>query len=121
MQFISRKFHALLDYISGIILVIAPGVFNFHHVTAATVVSVFSGILILVMAIVTDYEGGLTQKIPMFMHLNVDMLLGVFLCMSPATLGFSEVVYLPHWVMGLLSLLAGLFTVRTSLSDAHKN
>jgi len=117
MYRISTKFHAVLDYLSGTLLLTAPWIMHFSASSGATTVSVFSGVVILMMSMMTDYEGGLALHIPMFMHLNIDVLLGIFLTLAPWLLGFKDEVYLPHLVIGLFSIFAGLFTVRDSLTE----
>ncbi|AOM78887.1 SPW repeat domain-containing protein [Pedobacter steynii] len=121
MHFISRKFHAVLDYLSGLTLLVAPWAMGFSESSGGGTVAVFAGVVILIMSVMTDYEGGRLAHIPMSMHLNIDLLIGIFLCVSPALLGFKDHVYMPHLLIGLLSIFASLFTVRTSLSDQHKN
>jgi hypothetical protein len=115
MKIISRRFHAVLDYLSGIILIAAPWLLQFRDSSTGAAVAIFAGVLILGMSIMTNYEGGLVRAIPMGIHLNLDVLLGVLLTLSPWILNFKEEVYLPHVIMGLLALFSGLFTTRTSL------
>jgi hypothetical protein len=116
MHIITRKIHAVLDYLSAILLICAPWAFNFNDSVTATQLTVGAGVLIAVMSAMTDYEGGLIRLIPMSVHLNMDILLGVLLFASPWIFGFNKEVYLPHVIMGLYSILTGILTVRTSLS-----
>jgi hypothetical protein len=115
MKIISRKFHAVLDYLSAIVLIAAPWLLGFSDSSTATTVAVLAGILILGMSLLTNYEGGVLRTVPMAMHLNMDILLGIVLALSPWIFGFKDEVYLPHVIMGLLALFSGLLTVRTSL------
>jgi hypothetical protein len=115
MKIISRKSHAVLDYLSAIVLIAAPWLFRFSDSNTATTVAVLAGILILVMSLMTNYEGGILRNIPMAMHLNMDILLGIVLALSPWIFGFKDEVYLPHLIMGLLAIFSGALTVRTSL------
>jgi len=115
MKILSRKFHAVLDYMSGIVLIAAPWALHFEEVTAATTTAIVAGALILLMSLMTSYEGGIIRIVPMPMHLNMDVLLGLILAASPWLVGFNYEVYLPHLIMGILTLLSGLTTVRSSL------
>ena len=117
MKIISRKFHAVLDYLSGIILIIAPWVLNFNDSNTGSAVAVVAGVLILIMSVITDYEGGVMRSISMSTHLNMDIALGILLAASPWLFGFYTEVYLPHLIMGLLAIAAGFLTVRSSLSN----
>lgn len=117
MKIISRKFHAVLDYLSGVLLIIAPWVLDFNESNVASAVAVVAGVLILIMAIMTDYEGGLVRTIPMSTHLNMDIILGILLAASPWLFNFNEEVYLPHLILGILSIASGLLTDRVSLGN----
>lgn len=114
MRFISRKFHAVLDYMSGILLIASPWLFNFEDVDAAKWVAIIVGAMILLMSFMTDYEGGGKKVISMSTHLTVDVITGIFLAASPWLFNFDEMVYLPHLILGILEIGAGLFTVRES-------
>jgi hypothetical protein len=46
----------------------------------------------------------------MKVHLFLDVLSGIFLAASPWLLGFSDRVCLPHLVLGILEISAGLLT-----------
>jgi len=118
MRFISRRFHAVLDYILGIALIAAPWFFNFHDIAAARWSAVAVGVLILIMSFITDYEGGSKKILSMNTHLTMDILAGLFLAASPWLFNFDEIVYMPHLVVGILEMGAGLFTERRS-QHAH--
>ncbi|HEY0056769.1 MAG TPA: SPW repeat protein [Pedobacter sp.] len=120
MRFISRKFHAVLDYITGILLIAAPWLFNFEDVDSAKWVAIAVGILILGLAFMTDFEGGSKKAISMSGHLTMDVITGIFLAASPWLLNFDEYVYLPHLIVGIMEIGAGLFTEKTS-QHAHKD
>lgn len=114
MKVINTTLHAVLDYLSAIVLVACPWVLRFNESTTATAVAVFAGILIFIMSILTDYEGGSIHIIPMRVHLNIDLILGILLAASPWILGFKDEVYVPHLALGIIAIIASLFTVRTS-------
>ena len=114
MRFISRKAHAVMDYVVGILLIAAPWIFGFSDVTAAKWCAITVGVLTLVMSLMTDFEGNRKKPIPMATHLTMDVIMGIFLAISPWLFGFNDVVYLPHLVVGLLAIGAGLCTVRTT-------
>lgn len=114
MRFISRKSHAVLDYIMGILLIVAPWLFGFSAIEAARWCAVAVGVLIILMSLITDYEGGAKKILSMGTHLNMDVVAGIFLAISPWLFGFNELVYLPHLIFGILEIGAGLFTIRTS-------
>jgi uncharacterized membrane protein len=118
MKFISRKTHAIMDYIMGVILIVAPWLLGFADNEQATWSAVAVGILMLAMSLITDYEGGLIKAVPMAVHLGMDVFAGLFLAISPWLLGFHSEVFLPHLVLGILEIGAALSTDRTSLHSA---
>ena len=120
MRFISRKFHAVLDYIVGILLIAAPWLLNFDDIEAAKWTAGGGGALILLMSFVTDYEGGGRKMLSMSTHLTMDVIAGLFLAASPWIFNFDEQVYLPHLIVGILEMGAGLFTERRS-QHAHSS
>jgi hypothetical protein len=121
MRFISTKMHGVLDYVVGVLLIAAPWLFGFANGTAAQWVPVVIGILVIVMSVLTDYEMGAMKVIPMRTHLTMDVIAGIFLAASPWVFGFADQVYLPHLVVGLFSIGAGLFTETTSHTQGYKD
>lgn len=114
MRFISTKFHAVLDYIGGILLIASPWLFNFVDIEGARWVAIGVGVVALVMSFMTDYEGSGKKPISMSGHLTMDVIAGIFLAASPWLFNFAEFVYLPHLVIGILEIGAGLFTEKSS-------
>jgi hypothetical protein len=112
MRFIPTRFHGILDYIVGILLIIAPWILNFSDVDYATWTAVIAGIIVLVQAVFTDYEVGIIPKIPMKSHLMTDFGLGVILAISPWLFDFDERVFLPHLIVGIFIVLSSLTTHR---------
>lgn len=109
--FISTKFHAVLDYVGGILITASPWIFGFYKVGgAALFLPLVLGILQMTMVIFTKHEGGLIKVFPLQLHLILDMLVGFVLLVSPFLYGFYSFVFLPHVLLGLLSLSAALFT-----------
>ena len=113
MKPISTKVHGILDYLSGALLIASPWLFDFADHETARWVAIGVGIAVLGLSIFTDYEAGLVRKIPMSVHLTMDLLAGVLLAASPWLFGFSDRVYLPHLVLGIMEIGASLLTQRT--------
>lgn len=102
--------HAYLDYGTALILLTGPWIFYFNDTYLPKVVSVVSGCLILLLSALTRYEGGIFLAIPMKGHLFMDVLLGLFLALSPWLFGFEQQTFLFHLTIGLFSVFAGVFT-----------
>lgn len=112
MRFIPTRFHGILDYVVGLVLIASPWLFGFSDVQWATWTIVIAGIAALGQTIMTDFEVGIIHKIPMQTHLMVDFGLGVILALSPWMFNFAEEVYTPHLIGGIFSILASLTTHR---------
>jgi len=122
MRFIPTRFHGMLDYIVGIIFIVAPWAFDFSDNSYATWSMVIAGIVVLLYSAFTNYELGLVKKIPMTSHLMIDFALGVILALTPWMFSFADEVYVPHVVGGVFSILASLTThlvPSTSYRTAH--
>ncbi|MCK8495158.1 SPW repeat protein [Spirosoma sp. RP8] len=109
---VSTKEHAVLDYLVGTVMIGVPWLLGFSHDLRALWPLVTAGGLVLLLAVVTDYEGGLVKQLLMMLHLAFDRLIGSLLGASPWLLGFANRIFLPHLILGLLLLALGLLTER---------
>jgi hypothetical protein len=121
MRFISTKMHGVLDYVVGVLLIAAPWLFNFNDGTAAQWVPVIIGLAVILMSVMTNYEAGMMKTIPMSTHLTMDVVVGIFLAASPWLFGFADQVYLPHLIVGLLSIGTGLCTETTPHTQGYRD
>lgn len=110
MRFIPTKIHGILDYLMGILLMVSPWIFGFANGGYAQWVPFIIGIMIIGQSLFTNYEVSLIQRISMRMHLNMDVITGLVLAVSPWLFGFADLVYLPHLIFGLLEIGAALTT-----------
>ena len=110
MRFIPTSTHGVLDYLVGLLLIAAPWLFGFALGGPETWVPVLLGAGTLLYSLFTDYELGLVRRIPMPVHLTLDGLAGAFLAISPWMLGFAEIVWVPHVIVGLFEVLAAAMT-----------
>jgi hypothetical protein len=75
---------------TGLLLLLAPNLLGFSQVGGAAVwVPRIAGMIILLQAMMTDYELGVVKMVPIRMHLMADYGLAAFLLVSPWLLGFS--------------------------------
>jgi hypothetical protein len=90
MKIIPKFYHGVLDYLSGLLLLAAPNLFGFAEIGGATVwVPRIVGIMILLQALMTDYELGVMKIVPISMHLMMDYVIGAFLFVAPFVFGIS--------------------------------
>lgn len=95
MRFMPTHVHGLLDYLVGLLLIAAPWVFNFDRGGAETWVPIILGAGALAYSLLTDYEPGVTERLPMGTHLRFELLSGIHLSASLWLFGFREFVYVP--------------------------
>ncbi len=110
MRFISTQVHGVLDYIIGVLLILAPWVLGFAEGGAATWLPVIIGAAIIIYSLFTDYEFGMVRQLSMRAHLWLDGILGALLAVSPWLFNFDEFVWIPHVLVGVVLVLAALFT-----------
>lgn len=117
MRFISTRIHGMLDYGAGLLLIVAPWLFGFGDGGAETWLPVILGISTIGYSLLTDYELGIARVIPMATNLMLDIASGLVLAVSPWVFGFADDVWVPHVILGLLEIGAGLMTRTTPDTD----
>ena len=110
MRFIPTRVHGALDYLMGLLLLVAPYLLGFADGTAAQYVPQALGVAMLGASLLTDYELGLVRVIPMPMHLLLDLASGALLAASPWLFGFADRLFWPHLILGLLEIGSALMT-----------
>jgi hypothetical protein len=112
MRFLPTSVHAVMDYLGGLVLLLAPLLWlNDPDVPQAAVwTPVILGALMLAQSLITDYELSLANLLPMSAHLGMDFLAGVVLALSPWMFGFAEVVWAPHLILGIMEIGASVVT-----------
>lgn len=104
MKPITSRTHGLLDYIVGVVLIIAPFLLGFANDGPAMWVPIILGAGVILYSLLTHYEYGMVAAIPLPFHLVLDALGGVFLAASPWIFGFAEYIWVPHVLFGLLEI-----------------
>jgi hypothetical protein len=114
MRFMSTRAHATLDLLVGIVLILAPNIFGFSAAGGAAVtIPRVLGILIILDGLVTDNGMSLAKLISMRAHLTLDLVVGLFLAVSPWLFSFHNQgtsAWLPHLIIGLLIIGNSLIT-----------
>ena len=113
MRFIPTRVHGMMDYLMGVVLIAAPWLFGFDEGGAKTWLPVVLGTGVILYSLFTDYELAVVRRIPMSVHLMLDLAGGVVLAASPWIFGFADDVWVPHVVLGLLEIGAALTTHTT--------
>ncbi len=108
-RIIKTRWHAFLDYMTALLLLISPWLFDFTRDTLSTRIGVISGAIVLIMSVFSRNEGGLIRVIPMPIHLIMDIVLGFAILILP----YLPTQELPHIVLllvGLMLICSGIFT-----------
>jgi hypothetical protein len=96
MKPISTRFHGLLDYAAGMILIL-PWIAEYFQNGKDTWLLALVGATTIILSLFTDYEYGLVKLIPMKLHLFLDVLMALFLVAVPFL--FPLVHYYFYWPM----------------------
>lgn len=117
MKRISSRAHGVLDYVVGVLLIIAPYLFGFADNEPARNAAWIVGGASLLYSLVTAYELSIAKLIPYRVHLGLDLVAGLFLALSPWLLNFADEVFAPHLIVGLLEIGAALMSRPASSAD----
>lgn len=116
---IPLKVHNILDYVGGLLLLLTPSLFGFADIDAARNFFVFGGMALIGYSLFTNYEIALWRKIPLGVHMALDVVLGVAAILAPYVFGYSLLLtgtqLAAHWVAGLGVI--GLVALTSRKSD----
>lgn len=104
MKMISTKLHGALDYLVSALIIALPWMGGFHFGGPETWVLVAAGSSSIFYSLLTRYETGVLPMIPMRAHLFLDFLSAVMVGLSPWLFDFSDVIFLPHVIVGAAEL-----------------
>ena len=110
MKFIDRNTHGFLDYVVFLMIILSPWLLSYFYGGIETWFPIVLGVLIIVTSVLTDFDLGIFKIIPMKYHLIIDVTLGSFLALSPWLLGFSQLVYFPHLIFGIIEIALAIIT-----------
>lgn len=117
MRIVPTHAHAVIDYLTGLLLIALPWLLGFAHGGIAQWLPVVLGLGIIASSLLTDYELGAMRLIPMPVHLALDGAAGCVFALAPWLFGFSDRVWLPFLLIGLFEVMVSLITSRTPADD----
>ncbi|MHA4846797.1 SPW repeat domain-containing protein [Flavitalea antarctica] len=120
MKLISSRVHGYLDYIVGALLVATPWLFGFARGGAETWVFIAQGTLAILYSLLTNYELGVVRILSMRVHLVLDLAASLFLAFSPWIFGFSDYIWVPHIIFGIMEILVVALSVSTSGTEVKQ-
>ena len=105
-RIITPRVHGLLDYMSAIVLILAPSVLELNEISPyAYWLSVIAGIILILYSLMTDYEFSIGMLIPLKTHLVIDFSAGVLFILWPFIFNFTGLALAYYLVMGFGVLL----------------
>jgi hypothetical protein len=117
MRVLPTRIHGIMDWIMGVLLIALPFALNLDISAPEGWLPLVLGIAMLGLSSFTDYEAGLVRRIPMPTHLMIDAVSGALLALSPWLFGFSDHVWAPHLVLGVIELGTAAIT---QLKPTHR-
>ena len=114
---IPRLAHGLIEYLVGIFLIAAPFLLGYDDNNMPLGVSIATGVVILVLAAITQGPTGLVQQLPVSAHVTFDFLLAIFLIAAPFILGFGDDAA-PRNLFIALGVVHLLISIGTRYRDA---
>lgn len=112
MQIINSRVHAIIDYVVGALLIIAPYLFGFATGGIEQWLPQLLGAATIAMSLLTQYEFSVAKLIPLPTHLGLDAASGVLLAVSPWLFGFAGIIWWPHLLVGLMEIVVVLTSKR---------
>ena len=110
---IPLRTHAIIDYVVGVLLILAPFILGFAYGGPVMWVPIILGASILVYSLFTRYQLSISGVIPFSVHLGLDVAGGLVLLVSPWLFGFADVIWWPHVLVGVAELLVVAMTDRS--------
>ena len=100
-RFVTKQFHAYLDYPVAIALMVLPFVLGLGASNPlALVIAPVVGITAFLLTVFTDHQLGMVRVLPYRFHLAVDLAVGVVFLILPFALGFSGLDAAFYWING---------------------
>ncbi len=108
MKIISPTQHGYLDYVTVILLLVAPTLIGLTGIAAIT--AYVLACIHLTMTLITDFPLGIAKLIPFSVHGWVERAVGPALVLLPFVLGFGTPARKFYIAVGIVIILVGLFT-----------
>ncbi len=108
----TSRVHGVIDYLTGVLLIIAPILLGFANGGPEQIVPQALGGLIIVVSLITAYEISVAKIIPYRLHLLIDVVQAVVLLGSPFVLGYATRIWWPHVLVGVVEIVVVIFSLR---------
>ncbi len=110
---ISQPIHGMIEYAAAALFLVAPFAFDFDG--GPTAVSITVGVLLIVIAAITNGPTSIVNSLPVSVHVVLDYALAAVLIAAPFLFGYSDetnptVFFIAIGVAHLLITIATRFT-----------
>lgn len=112
---IDTRTHAIIDYATGSLLIIAPYLLGFATGGVTQWLPQIIGVAIIGMSLMTRYELSMAKVVPLNVHLGIDIATGILLAASPWLFGFADLIWWPHLLVGLMEIVVAMMTKRDAV------
>jgi hypothetical protein len=109
---ISVQVHSVLDYVYGMLLVIAPWMFGFSGEASAQTMAVGFGVASMLWSAFTAYPASLVPFLPFRVHLWLDVLSGIMLIVAPILMPISPTAQTVLISFGCIAMIVAALTRR---------
>ena len=107
-----RIINGVLNYALAMLLIVSPWLFSIQDTVVGRLILLLSGMGSIAIGLVADYELGIVKSIKYKEFLIANIILGIFLVISPAVFAFGETVFIPHVVLGSLQMIIPYFAYK---------
>lgn len=110
MKVISPRIHGYLDFVTVILFLLAPALFNLSQVPAMLAYSLAA--IHLIVTLTSDFPFGIIKVIPFPVHGWIERIVGPSLLAVPFLLGFSdeEIARNFYIAAGIIIIAVGMLT-----------
>ncbi len=112
MRLINTKAHGIYDYLMGALLILSPFIFGYANGSISHNIATAVGVYLWISAATTQYEFGILKILGLKNHLFLDLLAGLFMCISVFAFSYELEAFKPHLVFGLSIMGVSLLSDR---------
>jgi hypothetical protein len=107
----------VIEYALGLLLIAAPFLFGYDDLSTPLGISIALGVVLLIVAAISEGPTGLVKQMPVTVHVTVDFLLSIVFIAAPFVLGFGDEAA-PRNLFIALGVVFLLVTIGTRYRDS---
>ena len=112
MAISNREVYAVSNYITAIVLILSPWIFNYTLLSSDLFFPLITGALIIICNLCTQWKFSIWEKINIHHRLMIDFAVSCFLMLYPKLISYEGYVFITPYVwIGLTKLLFVLCSI----------